>query len=162
MFEWLASLHLQIAPLLPLIGGLLGGALLIYLATTTLTACSVPGVLIPMSLTGGILLGPWLAVATVAGGALTGSLFLFGLTRRFGATRLRARFGNRLLPFEQRLTRYGPAAVVALRVAGAPGPLITAGAALTAMRIPVFAAATLAGLLPSVVLAAAGPSALLG
>ncbi|GAA4015765.1 hypothetical protein GCM10022280_13220 [Sphingomonas swuensis] len=160
--EWIVSLQGEIAPLLPMIGGLVGGALLMFLLTTMLTACSIPGVLIPMSLTGGILLGPWLAVLTVAGGALTGSLFLFALTRRFGADRLRRRFGSRLAPLEERLTRFGPYAVVALRVAGAPGPLITAGAALTAMRVPAFALATLAGLLPSVVLAAAGAGAIIG
>jgi uncharacterized membrane protein YdjX (TVP38/TMEM64 family) len=160
--EWLFSLHEQIAPWLPLIGGTLGGAVLVFLLTTTLTACSIPGVIIPMSLTGGVLLGPWLAVLAVATGAVTGSLFLFGLARRFGASRLQAKFGARLAAFEGRLTRYGPIAVVALRVAGAPGPLITAGAAATAMRLPTFALATLAGLLPSVVLASAGSSVLLG
>ncbi|WP_426267224.1 VTT domain-containing protein [Sphingomonas sp. LHG3443-2] len=158
----LATLHLELAPLLPAIGGTIGGALLLYLLVTTLTACSIPGVLIPMSLTGGLLLGPWLAVLTVTTGAVTGSLFLFALTRRFGAERLRRRFGHRLEPLEARLTRFGPYAVVALRVAGAPGPLITAGAALTSMNRTPFALATLAGLLPSVVLAAAGPGLLLG
>lgn len=156
------NLHEQIAPLLPMIGGVVGGALLLYLLTTALTACSVPGVLIPISLTGGVLLGPWLTIASVAFGALTGSLLLFAFTRRIGGDRLRMRLGDRLRPFEHRLERYGPYAVVALRVAGAPGPLITAGAALTAMRLPVFAVATLAGLLPSVVLASAGSSLLAG
>lgn len=158
----LAALHLQLAPLLPAIGGTIGGALLLYLLATTLTACSVPGMIIPMSLTGGLLLGPWLAVLTVATGAVTGSLLLFALTRRFGAERLRRRFGSRLEPFEERLTRLGPYAVAGLRVAGAPGPLITAGAALTSMNRTPFAIATLLGLLPSVVLAAASPGLILG
>jgi uncharacterized membrane protein YdjX (TVP38/TMEM64 family) len=159
--DWLFSLHEQIAPMLPMVGGTIGGVLIIYLLTATLTACSVPGVIIPMSLTSGVLLGPWLAVGAVALGALTGSMLLFILTRRIGGDRLRQRFGARLAPFEARLTAYGPYAVVALRVAGAPGPLITAGAALTAMRRTPFAIATLLGLLPSVVLAA-GSSAFLG
>jgi uncharacterized membrane protein YdjX (TVP38/TMEM64 family) len=158
--DWLFSLHEQIEPMLPFIGGTIGGCLLLFLLTTTLTACSVPGIIIPMSLTAGMLLGPWLAILAVALGGLTGSLFLFALTRRIGGERLRLKFGSRIRPFEDRLNHYGPYAVVALRVAGAPGPLITAGAALTAMRSPVFAAATLLGLLPSVVLAAAGPSLL--
>lgn len=157
-----AALNLELAPLLPAIGGTIGAAVLLYLLVTTLTACSVPGVLIPMSLTGGLLLGPWLAVLTVTTGAMTGSLFLFALTRRFGAERLRRRFGHRLQPLEARLTRFGPFAIVALRVAGAPGPLITAGAAVTSMGRTTFALATLAGLLPSVVLAAAGPGLLFG
>lgn len=160
--DWLFTLHEHIEPLLPLIGGTMGGVLLLFLLTTTLTACSVPGIIIPMSLTAGMLLGPWLAVAAVALGALTGSLFLFGLTRRLGGERLRLRLGHRVKPFEDRLNSYGPYAVVALRVAGAPGPLITAGAALTSMGWAVFAVATLAGLLPSVILAAAGPSLFAG
>lgn len=158
----LAALHLELAPLLPSIGGTIGAALLLFLVVTTLTACSIPGVLLPMSLTGGLLLGPWLAVLAVATGAMTGSLFLFALTRRFGAERLRRRFGHRLHPLEARLTRFGPYAVVTLRVAGAPGPLITAGAAITSMGRTTFALATLAGLLPGVVLAAAGPGLLFG
>lgn len=155
MFDGLQNLHEQLSPLLPMLGGVVGGAVLIYLLTTTLTAFSIPGVLIPMSLTSGLLLGPWLAIAAVATGALTGSLLLFALTRRFGAQRLEARWGEKLKPFQGKLARYGPCAVAGLRVVGAPGPLITAGAALTSMRTPAFALATLAGLLPSVVLAAA-------
>lgn len=162
VMDGLLNLHEQIAPFLPMVGGVIGGALILYLATTCLTACSIPGVLIPMSLTGGILLGPWLAILTVAMGALTGSMLLFALTRRLGGERLRDRFGAKLAPLEARLTAYGPYAVVALRVAGAPGPLITAGAALTSMHWMPFAIATLLGLLPSVVLAAAGSSALFG
>nr|WP_314444670.1 VTT domain-containing protein [uncultured Sphingomonas sp.] len=158
----LAALHLELASLLPVIGGTLGGAVLLFFLVTTLTACSIPGVLLPISLTGGLLLGPWLAVLTVATGAMTGSLFLFGLTRRFGAERLRRRFGARLAPLEERLSRFGPHAVVALRIAGAPGPLITAGAAMTSMGRTPFALATLAGLLPGVTLAAAGPGLLFG
>lgn len=162
MTEWLLALNDQLTPLLPLVGGAVGGALFFYLLTTTLTACSIPGVLIPMSLTGGMLLGPWLAVMMVALGALTGSLFLFELARRFGTARLRARFGARMDHLVERLTNAGPSAVVFLRVIGAPGPLITAGAALTKMGRPVFALATLAGLLPSVMLAAHGSGALFG
>lgn len=158
----IAALHLELAPLLPAVGGTLGAALLLYLVVTTLTACSIPGMLIPMSLTGGLLLGPWVAVLTVLTGAMTGSLLLFALTRRFGAERLRRRFGSRLEPLEGRLMRFGPYAVAALRVVGAPGPLITAGAALTSMGRTSFALATVAGLLPSVVLAAASPGLLLG
>lgn len=158
----LSALQLELAAWLPVVGGALGGAVLLYLAVTMLTACSIPGILIPMSLTGGLLLGPFLAVVTVATGAMTGSLMLFALTRRFGAERLQRRFGDRLAPLEERLARYGPYAVAALRVVGAPGPLITAGASLTAMNRGPFAIATLAGLLPSVILAAAGPGLLFG
>ncbi|WP_300974770.1 VTT domain-containing protein [Sphingomonas sp. LHG3406-1] len=158
----LATLNVELANLLPAIGGAVGGALLLFVAVTALTACSVPGVLIPMSLTGGLLLGPAVAVATVIAGAITGSLLLFALTRRIGAERLRQRFGHRLAPLEDRMARFGPYGVVALRLVGAPGPLITAGAALTAMRRTPFAIATLVGLLPSVVLAATGPGLLLG
>lgn len=159
--DWTAF-QLELAAWLPMVGGALGGALLLYLAVTMLTACSIPGIIIPMSLTGGVLLGPSLAVVTVATGAMTGSLFLFALTRRFGAERLRHRFGAKLAPLEARLARYGPFSVAALRVVGAPGPLITAGASLTSMSRSAFALATLLGLLPSVVLAAAGPGLLFG
>lgn len=162
MLDWAAAFHDFLSPMLPLIGGVIGGAMIVYLLTATLTACSIPGVIIPISLTSGVLLGPWLAIGTVAGGALSGSLLLFLLTQRFGGERLRARFGAKLRPLESRLARYGPAAVVGLRVAGVPAPLVTAGASLAGMRLSTFAAATLAGLLPSVVLAAGGAGTLLG
>ena len=158
----LAAFQFELAALLPAIGGAVGGAVLLYLLVTMLTACSIPGMLIPMSMTGGLLLGPVLAVVTVATGALTGSLLMFAMTRRFGAERLRLRFGDRLAPLEDRLARYGPYAVVVLRVIGAPGPLITAGASLTAMTRTSFGVATLAGLLPCVMLSAASPGLLFG
>jgi uncharacterized membrane protein YdjX (TVP38/TMEM64 family) len=158
----LAALHVDLASWLPLVGGAAGGALLLFAATLALTACSVPGVLIPISLSATMLLGPVLTVGSVSAGALGGSLLLFLLTRRFGSERLRRRFGDRLHSLESGVARYGAVAIVGLRVIGLPGPLITAGAALTRMRLPVFAAATLAGLLPSIVVAAAGPHLLLG
>lgn len=162
MTDWLPPLQDQLAALMPMVGGAIGVAVLLYVLTTTLTTFAVPGMLIPISITGGALVGPLPAILAVAGGGLTGSLLLFAFTRKIGAARLRARFGSRLDGLEGRLGTLGPCAVVGLRVAGIPAPLVAAGAAVTGMRSTLFAAATLAGLLPSVVLAAAGSSALLG
>lgn len=144
----------QIAAALP-VSGDLGLALGVFLLTLTLTACSVPGVLIPLSLTCSAMSGPFAAIAAVALGAVAGSQLLFTLTRRIGAERIRARLGGRLGPLERGFERYGAFAIVGLRAAGAPGPLVTAGAALMPIRGGTFAVATLAGLLPSVTLAAA-------
>lgn len=162
MTDWLAPVQQQLAALMPMVGGAVGVAVLLYVATTTLTTLSVPGMLIPISITGGALVGPGPAILAVAGGGLTGSLLLFLLITRFGTARLHHRFGDRLQGIEDRFGKLGPWAVAGLRVAGVPAPLVAAGAALTHMRPSLFALATLAGLLPSVVLAATGSSALLG
>lgn len=133
-------------------------AALVFLGTTLLVLLCVPGMIVPMAVSSGSLIGGW-AVPVVALGALAGSQLLFVGIRRADAGRLRAKVGCRLGGFEQRFARYGLWYVVALRLGGAPHFLVTAASALLPLRAGSFAVATLAGFLPIIALAAAAGSA---
>lgn len=123
---------------------------LFFIVTAVLIALCVPGVLLPMALSSGALLGGWQAAAVVAMGALAGSQILFLVSRRFAADRLRHRLGPRFERFQQKVAAHGLWYVVGLRIVGAPHFLVTAGSALLPMRATSFAIATLIGLLPAI------------
>jgi uncharacterized membrane protein YdjX (TVP38/TMEM64 family) len=133
-------------------------AALVFLGTTMLILLCVPGVLVPMAVSSGSLLGGW-AVPVVALGALVGSQILFVGIRHVDGGRLRAKLGSRLVRFEQRIARHGLWYVVVLRLIGAPHFLVTASSALLPVRPSSFAIASLAGFLPIIALAAAAGSA---
>ncbi len=126
----------------------------LWFITTSLVAAGIPGVLIPATLATEAVAGPVAATATVSMGAMVGSLVLFALARRWGAPWMAARFGNRLELFEQRFAAHGIWYVIGLRVVGTPHMLVTVGSAMMPIRAPAFAAATLAGSLPAITLAA--------
>jgi len=127
--------------------------------TATLIGLGVPGVLMPLSFSSGALLGGWLGMAVVIAGALIGSHAFFVATRRWLATHVRARWGERLHRFDRELHQRGFFYVAGLRVVGVPHFLVTAASALSPMRSRSFALATLLGFLPAVALAAMAGSA---
>ena len=127
---------------------------LVFLVTATLIAFSVPGVLLPMALTSGALLGPWQAAAVVALGAVAGSQLFFIAARQLSGDTLRARLGGRFESFQTRFANGGLWYVVGLRLVGAPNFLVTAASALTPMSGSTFAFATLLGMLPAIGIAA--------
>lgn len=131
-----------------------------FVATAILIALCVPGVLIPMALSSGALLGGWGAAAVVALGAVAGSQLFFLSARSFAGDRLRARLGKRLEPFERRFAAHGTWYVIGLRLVGTPHFVVTAGSALMPIRSSSFAAATLLGFLPAIAIAAATGSAI--
>lgn len=131
-----------------------------FVATAALIALCVPGVLMPMALSSGALLGGWGAAAVVALGAVAGSQLFFLTARHFAGDRLRARLGNRLEIFERRFAAHGAWYVIGLRLVGTPHFVVTAGSALMPIRSSTFAAATLLGFLPAIAIAAATGSAI--
>ena len=133
---------------------------LFFLVTAALVALCVPGVLLPMALSSGALIGAWEAGAAVALGAVAGSQLFFLGTRHFAADRLRERLGNRFEAFQRRFSAHGLLYVVGLRIIGAPHFLVTGGSALVPMRASSFAAATVLGFLPAIGIAAATGSAI--
>jgi uncharacterized membrane protein YdjX (TVP38/TMEM64 family) len=155
LFDWL-----------PIDGAALGGALqsdllvagLLFLGTAALVALCVPGIVIPVSITSGAVLGPWAGTPVVALGALLGSQILFLVARRLARERVTARLGKRLDSFRHRFAAHGIWYVIGLRLVGAPHFLITAGSALMPMRAGSFAVATLLGLLPVIAIASAAGS----
>lgn len=126
----------------------------LWLATTSLVAAGVPGVIIPATLATEALAGPVAATATISMGALGGSMLLFLAARRWGSPAFASRFGSRLEAFERRFAAHGSWYVIGLRMIGTPHVLVTVGSAMTPMRAPAFALATLIGSLPAIALAA--------
>lgn len=135
-------------------------ALLLFAGTTALVACCVPGAIVGMSVSSASLLGNWLAMPVVAAGALVGSLILFLTIRHADAGRARRRLGSKLHTIEKRFVEHGAWYIVGLRLLGAPHFLVTAASALLPLRASTFAAATVAGLLPAIAIAAAAGGAL--
>ena len=133
---------------------------LFFVATAALVAFCIPGVLIPMALSSGALLGAWQAVAAVALGGVVGSQLFFLSARYLASERLRKRLGPRFEVFQQRFAGRGIWYVVGLRLVGAPNFLVTTGSALMPIRSSSFAAATLIGFLPAIAIAAATGSAI--
>lgn len=158
LFNWLPLDTL--GPMLAAFDSQLLLAGIFFLVTAGLIAMCVPGVLIPMALSSGALLGPWGAAAVVTLGALAGSQLFFLSARHFTGDRLRARLGGRLQGFETKFARHGVWYVVVLRLVGAPQLLVAGGSALTPIRSSSFAAATLVGFLPAITIAAATGSAI--
>jgi uncharacterized membrane protein YdjX (TVP38/TMEM64 family) len=134
-------------------------ALALFALTSLLVAAGVPGVIIPLSFSSGALLGGWLGMAVIAAGTLAGSQALFHIVRHLLRERMRRRLGERLKRFEHYFEKHGLLHIVALRVAGAPHMLVTAGSALVRLRPAHFAVATLLGFLPVIALTAMAGSA---
>jgi uncharacterized membrane protein YdjX (TVP38/TMEM64 family) len=158
MLDWPALQ--QLGPMLSLFDSELLLAAIFFLATAVLIALCVPGVLLPIAIGSGAILGPWGASAVVLLGALAGSQLFFLAARHFVGERMQARLGKRLHAFQDRFTAHGIWYVIGLRVIGTPHFLVTAASALTPMRSLKFAIATLLGFLPAVTLAAMTGSAI--
>lgn len=134
-------------------------ALALFGLTAALIACCVPGMIVPLSVSSGALLGGWQGILVVTAGAVLGSQALFLVTRHLLRHRVKRRFGDRLANFEKHVTKRGFFYLVGLRLIGAPHFLVTAGCALSSLRTRSFAAATLIGLLPVISLTSVAGSA---
>jgi uncharacterized membrane protein YdjX (TVP38/TMEM64 family) len=158
MFDWPALQELT--PMLSIFDSELLMAAIFFLLTATLFAFCVPGVLLPIAIGSGAILGPWGASVVVLAGAAAGSQLFFLAARHFVGDRVQLRLGKRLHAFQDRFTTHGIWYVIGLRVIGAPHFLVTAASALTPMRSSKFAVATLLGFLPAVTIAAMTGSAI--
>lgn len=149
---------------LPFFSAIMGSELLLGLAfvalTATLMGLGVPGVLLPLSFSSGVLLGGWTGMLVVVAGAVLGTQAFFVVTRRWLAARVRARWGKHLERFDGDLERRGFFYLLGLRLLGAPHPLVSAASALSPLKAGSFALATLIGMGPAVALAAAAGSAI--
>jgi uncharacterized membrane protein YdjX (TVP38/TMEM64 family) len=135
-------------------------AAVFFIATATLIAFCVPGTMIPLAVTSSALIGPVEAASAVVLGALLGSQILFVGCRRLANDRLRGKLGERAEAFEHGFAKNGFLYVIGLRLIGVPHFVVTAGCALTHITGSIFGLATLLGLLPAIVIAAAAGSAL--
>ena len=130
-----------------------------FAGTAVLIALWVPGFLLPIAASSGALLDAWWGTAAVACGALAGSMAIFATARHFGTERIPVPVADFLKRFEPRFRAHGAWCVLVLRLVGAPHFLISAGSALMPIRASRFAGATLAGMIPAILLAAVAGSA---
>ncbi|HVL78528.1 MAG TPA: VTT domain-containing protein [Sphingomicrobium sp.] len=157
----LGSLPLEgLGPILAALDSELLLAGIFFVATALLVTLCVPGILVPMALGSGALIGAWEASAAVLLGAVAGSQLLFRGARYVSEHRLRAKLGSRFEAFQNRFAQHGILYVIGLRIVGTPHFLVTAGCALMPIRPGSFAVATLIGFLPAIALAAATGSAI--
>lgn len=156
----LTSLPLELVETLAAMpNGPLLASMTLALLTAALVAFSVPGTIVPLSFTSGMLLGvPGIAVVAI--GALAGSHALFLVSRHALSGWMRRRLGDRLTGIEHHLSRRGALYVFGARITGVPHLLVTAGSALTPMSSRAFASASLLGMLPAISLAAIAGSVL--
>lgn len=149
---------------LAVLGGLVDSELLmagvLLMVTASAVGLCVPGLLMPISFSAGLLMESWLAVPVVAAGAVLGSHALFLAARRGIGGSIARRFSGRLERFAPHLERYGLVYVAGLRVIGTPHALVTLASAASPLRHGRFAIATLLGFLPSIALAAGAGTAL--
>lgn len=128
--------------------------------TASIYASGIPGALLPISFSSGALLGGALGMATVAAGALAGSLVLYALFARGSQATLRHKYGERLKRLNDLAARGGILPIVGLRLAGVPHVAVTALCALAAIGPRRYALATIIGLFPAIALSATAGAAL--
>jgi uncharacterized membrane protein YdjX (TVP38/TMEM64 family) len=133
-------------------------ALLVFAGTAVVVALWLPGLLMPIAASSGALLNVWIATAAVACGALAGSMVVFALTRYCLSDQVPCKIAGFLNRFEPWFNAGGAWFVLVLRLGGAPHALVSASSALTPIRASSFALATLVGMSPAILLAAAAGS----
>lgn len=127
-------------------------AAMLLVVTTSVIGLCVPGLLMPISFSAGLLLESWLAVPVVAAGAVLGSQGLFLAMRRGMGRSLSRRLAGRMERFAPHLDRYGILYIAGLRVVGTPHALVTLASSASPLRHDRFALASLLGFLPAIAL----------
>ena len=126
----------------------------------TATASGIPGALIPISFSSGVLLGGVLGTIVVAAGALLGALMLYALLGRGSQATLREKYGDRLNRLDDLVSRGGIIPIIGLRLAGVPHVAVTALCAMAAVGFRRYALATIIGVFPTIALASIAGAAL--
>jgi uncharacterized membrane protein YdjX (TVP38/TMEM64 family) len=122
-------------------------AALLFGVFVLLSALALPGCSV-LALSAGAWFGLGAGTALVVVASTLGATVPFVLARRFGRARLMRRHGERLAWLERALARDGARLLFALRVLPLlPYGLVNPLMGLTAMRLPVFAAVSAAGML---------------
>jgi uncharacterized membrane protein YdjX (TVP38/TMEM64 family) len=152
LLEWVTSA-------VPLFDNQIFVAIFLFAVTAGVIGLCIPGMLLPISFSAGILMDHWLAVPVVALGAVLGSHALFLVARYGMGDRLHARLAGRMERFAPGLERHGLAYVAVLRVIGTPHFLVTLASAAAPLTQRRFAIATLLGFLPAIALSAGAGTA---
>ncbi|RIX27134.1 TVP38/TMEM64 family protein [Sphingomonas edaphi] len=134
--------------------------LFFFAGTAIVISLWIPGFLLPIAASSGAVLDAWAGSTAVACGALVGSMAIFATSRRIGRDRLPSKLVDFIHRFEHQFRSHGAWCVFLLRLIGAPHFLVSAGSALMLIRARYFALATLAGMVPGILLAATAGSSL--
>jgi uncharacterized membrane protein YdjX (TVP38/TMEM64 family) len=134
--------------------------LLMFVVTALLISMWVPGFVIPLAASSGVLLNSWWGAAPVILGSVVGSIVIFFSVRRFGRERVPGKVVAFMTGLEPGEGLRGLLSVIVLRLIGAPHFLVSAGYALTPMGTRPFAIATALGMMPAILMAAAVGSSL--
>lgn len=127
-------------------------ALALFALTATVYATGVPGTLLPISFSSGLLLGSAAGMVVVAAGAMLGAQALYAALERGSRTALRRKYGKHLDRLEGFAARGGILPIIALRLAGLPHMAVTGLCALAAVGSRRYALATAVGVLPAIAL----------
>lgn len=127
--------------------------------TASIYATGIPGALLPISFSSGALLGEVLGIASVAAGALIGSLVLYSLLKRGSQAALRQKYSAQLTQLSNVATRSGVLPIVGLRLLGVPHLAVTAVCALASIGLGRYALATIIGTFPAIAFSAIAGSA---
>ena len=115
----------------------------------TAVAVSFPGAIV-LTVTSGLLFGPWLGAALTVTGATTGSVLIFLAARTALAPFLAARAGPFIERFRAGLQRDAFSYILALRLIPViPFWLVNLAPALLGVRLAPFAAGTFLGIMPA-------------
>ena len=129
-------------------------ALAFFALTASVYATGIPGTLLPISFSSGLLLGGVAGVSAVAAGAMLGSLTLYYVLERGSQATLKRRFARHLDRLEGVVARGGLFPIIGLRLAGLPHLAVTGLCAFAAVGPRRYAIATAIGVLPAIALSA--------
>ena len=127
-------------------------ALAFFALTASVYATGIPGTLLPISFSSGLLLGSAAGMAVVAAGAMLGAQALYAALERGPRTALRRKYSQHLDRLEGIAARGGILPIIGLRLAGLPHIAVTGICAVAAVGPHRYALATAAGVLPAIAL----------
>lgn len=133
---------------------------LLFTVTTCAVSLCIPGLLMPIAFSAGLMLDGFWAVPIVTAGAVAGSQALFVAARCGAGKSLERRLSGRMEQYMPHLERYGLIYVAGLRVLGTPHALVTLASAASPLRHRGFALASMLGFLPAIAIGAGTGSVL--
>ncbi len=126
------------------------GFMLLY---ATLLTLSLPGAVLTLSLAAGALFGLALGALVVCISTVIGSSLAFLAARYLVRDWVAARLGEHMMRIDREVEQEGVQYLLTLRpIAVVPHFLINLGMGVTRMRLPIFAVATLVGVIPSTII----------
>lgn len=126
-------------------------ALGFFALTASIYATGVPGTLVPISFSSGLLLGP-AGMVVVGAGAMLGALVMYIALERCSHATLRRKYARHLSRLDRLKSAGGIVPLIGLRLIGLPHVIVTGLCALAAVGPRRYALATAVGVVPAIAL----------